>query len=161
MVRVTGFTMLEIIMTLVVIGILTVVLGNRFFRPPPDALLRERTLMISRLAHARAQGVLRGGSCLNLQSTFLNYGSTDTLMTPPAGEGTQVNLTNTVSLAPVGALCFDSLGRLCAESTLVSTGTDSFGRKLCSSTKNITLTLATTTDKATLELNADGYVTTR
>lgn len=159
-----GFSLIESIITLIVVGIFASFLRERFFLTLPDDVIQERALMASRLAHARTQGIIRGGSCLVLNAHAIIYGTTDAPMTPPVGEGTSTNLSENVTLSPQGALCFDALGRLCTTGTFNSSNdllnkiTDSTGRKLCTSTNAKTLILGSKTGKVILEINEDGYV---
>lgn len=153
----SGYTLLEILITFIFLGIVTFVAANYYFFKHSENAVHERILMSTRIAHARTQGILRGGSCLTLHSTSIIYGISNAPMSPPDGEGAQTNLTDGVTLSSVGILCFDALGCLCSEASLSSAPIDSFGRKICTATTSKNLTFSEKEDKVILEINADGY----
>lgn len=156
-----GFTLLESILTLAISGIFAAYAGGRMYLSTPDAATQERVLTVARVSHARDQGIQRGGACLVLQANAIAYGTADAPMQPLPGETASQNLSEGVTLAPSGTLCFDAHGRLCAGASFKNAATDSAGGRYCAKTEGRLLTFRDGNGTATLEINGNGHVVTQ
>ncbi len=112
-----GFTMIEIVSVLVVLGVLAY-LGISAFRGNDEiTAYAERDRLLSQLVYARAQGMaMGGGQCVTIDTNKVSFfmkgkSALPTLLkdyTPSAS----------IQSTPPATFCFDAAGSVCGEDSL-------------------------------------------
>ena len=112
-----GFTLIEIVSVLVVLGVLAY-LGISAFRGSDEiTAYAERDRLLSQLVYARAQGMaMGGGQCVTIDTNKVSFfmkgkSALPTLLkdyTPSAS----------IQSTPPATFCFDAAGSVCGEDSL-------------------------------------------
>ena len=102
-----GFTLIEIVSVLVVLGVLAY-LGISAFRGNDEiTAYAERDRLLSQLVYARAQGMaMGGGQCVTIDTNKVSFFMKD--YTPSAS----------IQSTPPATFCFDAAGSVCGEDSL-------------------------------------------
>lgn len=111
-----GFTLIEIVSVLVVLGVLTYLGLSAFRGNDGTAAYAERDKLLSQLVHARAQGMaMGGGQCVKVGNGGVSFSSTGGATLPT----TLRDYTFSTQLqSGATAFCFDAAGSVCAEAQL-------------------------------------------
>lgn len=116
-----GFTLLEIVMVLMMIGILGAVSFSNFSIPETQSAQTPPAALIVRINHVRKQAVLHAEErSVLLQGTTLTYGENTQ---PMAGDAVSVDFSAPVSTTTI---TFNSYGLLTEENLTFTYGTKSF-----------------------------------
>ncbi|MBL4623333.1 MAG: type II secretion system protein [Immundisolibacteraceae bacterium] len=119
--KITGFTLIEMVMVMVIIGIMAAYAAPRWLGD--EQLLDPQQRLLARdLRHAQSMAMTQGRS-VNFEIISAGYQITDASLTviidPARGEAFQVNLEPGLSIAGSN-FSFDSLGRPTDGSSLLS-----------------------------------------
>ncbi len=125
-----GFTLIEIVSVLVVLGVLAYLGVSAFQGNDGVASYAERDKLLSQLVYARAQGMaIGGGQCVNVKTSGVDFSTAKSSTLP-----TQLKNYMFSATLQSGAteFCFDAVGSACAKDRLEErSGTDIL---YCSST---------------------------
>lgn len=133
--KMAGFTLLELIITLIVIGVLAATAAPIFFSESSFSSVASRDEMLAVLRNAQQRAMADAGTSYCLITTASSYsvnsgctvGIDGTPINLPEGGGNYPrNFLDGVSIAPATKLVYDQLGN-----TSATTFTFSGGEKLC------------------------------
>lgn len=111
-----GFTLIEIVSVLVVLGVLAYLGASAFRGSDGVAAYAERDKLLSQLVYARAQGMaVGGGQCVKVENGGVSFSTTGGAKLPT----TLRDYTFSTQLqSGAAAFCFDAAGSVCDEGQL-------------------------------------------
>lgn len=119
-----GFTLIEIVSVLAVLGVLASLGVSAFRGHDGITACAERDRLLSRLVHARAQGMaMGGGQCVSVGKSKVGFFMKGSPTLPTLLK--DYTPSTPIQSSPPAAFCFDAAGRACGEGSLEKqNGTD-------------------------------------